>query len=380
MKVLILAMEKRSALAATRSLGRKGIEVIGCSEKKFNEGFFSKYCKKKYIYRSPSSDMAGYIEDIFNIISKEKPDMLLPVNEETLISLLKDRKRLEDVVIVPLPNNDVLDRIFDKVSATKLAGELGIPCPKTIEDFNKVEFPLIARPRFSRQIEGDKIVSKELSYIFSEKELKETDRGQYFIQEYIPGQGYGFYALFNNGNPITYFMMKRIHEVPFYGGPSSLRESIREENLKEYGLKILKALNWHGLAMVEFRRDERDGSFKFIEINGRIWGSMALSICSGVDFPYLLCQIIEGKNISSITDYKTGIKGRWLSGEMSYLSSVFFGKKIGKRPSKIKSLLEFFSLFGKKVCYDYFAKDDIKPGLINIICLFSKIFKKLIIR
>jgi predicted ATP-grasp superfamily ATP-dependent carboligase len=378
MKVLIPGMEKRSALAATRSLGRKGIEVIGCSEKRFNAGFFSKYCKKKYIYRSPFSNMVGYVEDIFDIISKEKPDILLPVNEETLIPLLADREKLEKVVMVPLPDNKVLNNIFDKVSATKLAEKLEIPCPKTIEDPNETKFTLIVRPRFSRQMDGNKIISKKLYYVFSKKDLESVDYNQYFVQEYVSGQGYGFYALFDKGNPITYFMMKRIHEVPFYGGPSSLRESIQEEKLKEYGLKILKALNWHGLVMVEFRRDERDDSFKFIEINGRIWGSLALSISAGVDFPYLLCQMVENKNIFQKNEYKIGVRGRWLSGEMSYLSSVFFGKKIGKRPPRIKSLLEFFGLFEKKVCYDYFAKDDIKPGLVNLFYTPIKIFKKLI--
>ena len=45
-KVLVPAMERRGALAAARSLGKKGIEIIGCSHKKQAAGFFSKYCQK----------------------------------------------------------------------------------------------------------------------------------------------------------------------------------------------------------------------------------------------------------------------------------------------------------------------------------------------
>ena len=378
MKVLIPAMEKRSALAAARSLGRKGIEVIGCSEDKRNPGFFSKYCAKKHLYRSPCLDVAGYIDDVFEIIKKEKPDLFMPVNEETLLPLLEKRAELEGLVNLPLPQNDILEKAFNKKKATEIAASAGIPCPKIVKDPSSSNFPLIARPRLSRQIEDNKVVSEKLFYINSLKEAESIDPNRYFLQEYFPGSGYGFYALFDNGRPLAYFMMKRLHEVPFTGGPSSLRESVYDEELKEYRLNILKELKWHGLAMVEFRRDEKDGSFKFIEINGRLWGSLALSICSGADFPYLLCQMVNGDKVAETFDYKKGIKGRWLAGDVSYLLSVLFKKKVDKRPSRPKALIQFFNFFQKNTCYDYFVKDDLKPAFVNLWLLFLKPFKKII--
>jgi len=379
MKVLIPAMEKRSALAAARSLGRKGIEVIGCSDEKTNPGFYSKYCAKKYLYRSPCRDVAGYVDDIFEIIEKEKPDLFMPVNEETLLPLLERRNDLEKLISLPLPGNETFEIVLNKKRATEIAKNLNIPCPKDANDLSQTNFPLIARPIVSAQIAGNEVVSEKLFYVNSFKEAKSIDASRYFLQEYFPGTGYGFYALFDNGKPLTYFMMKRLHEVPFTGGPSSLRESVYEEKLKEYGLKILTELKWHGLAMVEFRRDERDGSFKFIEINGRLWGSLALSICAGVDFPYLLCQMVKGEKVAETFDHKKGVKGRWLTGDASYLFSVFFKKKVDKRPSRFKALVQFFNFFQKNTCYDYFVKDDLKPAFANLWLSFLKLFKKAIL-
>ncbi len=379
MKVLIPAMEKRSALAAARSLGRKGIEVIGSSENKRNPGFFSKYCAKKYLYRSPCLDVAGYIDDIFEIIKKEKPDLFMPVNEETLLPLLKRRADLEKIIALPLSNNEVMEKVLNKKSATEIAENLNIPCPKKADNLSQAKFPLIARPTVSARITDNRVVSEKLFYVNSLKEAESIDASQYFFQEYFPGGGYGFYALFDSGRPLAYFMMKRLHEVPFTGGPSSLRESVYEEKLKEYGLRILSELKWHGLAMVEFRRDERDGNFKFIEINGRLWGSLALSINAGVDFPYLLCQMAKGEKIQEVFDYKKGVKGRWLAGDASYLFSVLFKKKVDKRPSRFKALVKFFNFFPENICYDYFAKDDLKPAFANLWLSFPKLFKKIIL-
>jgi len=372
MRVLIPAMEKRSALVAARSLGKRGIEIIGCSDKRCNPGFFSKYCHKKYLYRSPFSDVRGYLDDIKKIIEKEKPEVFLPINEETLLPLLEHREELEKIIKLPLPPNEILAKASNKILAGEVVKLLNIPCPKEGR-----EFPLVARPIQSRRIEGNEIVADKLFYIRSKKDLSQIDLERYFLQEYLPGQGYGFYALFDRGNPKAYFMMRRIHEVPFTGGPSSLRESIYDENLKEYGLRILEALNWHGVAMVEFRKDKRDGDFKFIEINGRLWGSLALAYYAGVDFPWLLFQLAQGEKIQEKFDYKLGIRCRWLFGDVSYLLSVLFGRKIDWRPSRLKAILEFFNFFQKDLHYDYFTKDDLKPALMNLLFFPIKVFKKL---
>ena len=378
MKVLIPAMEKRSSLIAARSLGKKGIEVIGCSYTKQASGFFSKYCHKKYIYCSPLLNVNRYLQDIKKIIDKEKPYLFLPVNEETLTPLLRERNYFESKIKLPLPNNEILEKTINKIESIKLAKSLNIPYPRLIKNhlFKEISYPVVVRPIYSRKIEENKIIAKKLFYAFSEKELSCFSDSDFFFQEYIPGQGYGFYALFDRGNPKAYFMMRRIHEVPFTGGPSSLRESIYDEKLKEYGLRILKHLQWHGVAMVEFRKDIRDNKFKFIEINPRLWGSLGLAIYAGIDFPYLLLKLAQEERIKENFIYRVGVRSRWLFGDFSYLFSVFLKKKIDRRPSRMRTFLDFFKFFEKDLIYDYFQKDDIKPALVEILVSFQKLFKK----
>jgi predicted ATP-grasp superfamily ATP-dependent carboligase len=379
MKALIPAMEKRSSLAIVRSLGKKGVEIIGCSDRKDNSGFFSKYCHKKYIYCSPFLDLNRYLRDIKKVIEKERPDIFFPVNEETLIPLLKERDFFEKRTNLPLPSNQMIDKTLDKVESLKLARKLKIPCPRLIDKNSKdISYPIIVRPRFSREVKGNRVIARRLSYALSQKDLIPFLGSDFFFQEYVPGRGYGFYALFKKGVPKAYFMLKRIHEVPFTGGPSSLRESVYEEKLKDYGLKILKELKWHGVAMVEFRRDDRDGQFKFIEINPRFWGSLALSIFSGIDFPDLLLKMSQRKRIGKNFDYKTGIKCRWLFGDFSFLWSILFSKEVDFRPSRLKTVLEFFKFFEKDLHYDYFQEDDLKPALFEILFSFKKLFKKIL--
>ena len=134
------------------------------------------------------------------------------------------------------------------------------------------------------------------------------------MQEYIPNGGaYGVAALFNlNSEPRAAFVYKRLREYPVSGGPSTLRESVKNDEIRDIAISLLKSLNWVGVAMVEFRIDARDGKAKLMEVNPRFWGSLQLAILSGMDFPYLLYKMAVDGDVEPVWDYETGIRCRWL--------------------------------------------------------------------
>jgi len=141
--------------------------------------------------------------------------------------------------------------------------------------------------------------------------LSNSSKRSLIIQEYIPGQGYGFFALFNQQKLRAIFMHKRIREYPITGGASTSAESIYDPELKELSVKLLKSLNWHGVAMVEFRKDFRDNKYKLMEINPKFWGSLDLAITSQVDFPYLVCKMALEGDVKPVFNYKIGVKFTW---------------------------------------------------------------------
>ncbi|MEK7841470.1 MAG: ATP-grasp domain-containing protein, partial [Deltaproteobacteria bacterium] len=90
------------------------------------------------------------------------------------------------------------------------------------------------------------------------------------------------------------------------------RESVKNDEIRDIAISLLKSLNWVGVAMVEFRVDARDGKAKLMEINPRFWGSLQLAILSGMDFPYLLYKMAVDGDVEPVWDYETGIRCRWL--------------------------------------------------------------------
>ena len=65
----------------------------------------------------------------------------------------------------------------------------------------------------------------------------------------------------------------------------ALSRNANPEEKQRLKQELLDELNWHGVAMVEFKVTE-DGTPYLMEINTRFWGSLQLAIDAGVDFPY----------------------------------------------------------------------------------------------
>jgi predicted ATP-grasp superfamily ATP-dependent carboligase len=70
---------------------------------------------------------------------------------------------------------------------------------------------------------------------------------------------------------------------------------------------LLETLRWHGPAQVEFKIDSRDGTARLMEVNGRFWGTLDLSIQAGINFPLM---VIDG-DIDPNFEYKVGLRYRW---------------------------------------------------------------------
>jgi len=156
-----------------------------------------------------------------------------------------------------------------------------------------------------------------------------------------------------------------------------LRESMPlQPQLKEYSERLLKALNWQGIAMVEFKQDRKSGRFMLMEINGRFWGSLQLAIDAGVNFPVLLTLSAIGQKIVPVNDYKIGVKSRWFWGDVDALLLRLF--KSAKElqlppgsPGRLKTLFQFLKLKEKNTRYEVLDRDDIKPWLYETRCRFS---------
>jgi predicted ATP-grasp superfamily ATP-dependent carboligase len=154
-------------------------------------------------------------------------------------------------------------------------------------------------------------------------------------------------------------MHKRLREYPVTGGASTLRVSTWNKRLAEYSIKLLREMNWQGVAMVEFKLNEKNGSANLIEVNGRFWGSLPLAVNAGVDFPYLLYKVMVEKDTFAVKGYKLGLTERWLiPGDLLWLFDSLFRSY---RNPKFAVLKQFLS--SPLLPDDIISLDDFMPTM-----------------
>src|SRR5262249_37353097 len=151
-------------------------------------------------------------------------------------------------------------------------------------------------------------------------------------------------------------------EKPPTGGESVLRESIEPDPaLLAASERLLQALRWTGVAMVEFRRTP-DGRALLMEMNPRLWGSVQLAIDAGVDFPALLVALYRGEK-SSPVEAVVGVRTRWLLGDLDHLAICLRRRAVRRRigVSVARLLLDFLRSFVDGTRLEVFRWDDWRP-------------------
>jgi predicted ATP-grasp superfamily ATP-dependent carboligase len=112
--------------------------------------------------------------------------------------------------------------------------------------------------------------------------------------------------------------------------------------------------------MVEFKRDARDGVAKLLEINGRFWGSLQLSVDAGVDFPYLLYQLALAGDVEPVSTYATGVRLRWWLGDVDWLLLRL------REPDRLRALREFLTPAGRLARGEILRRDDPAPAVVEL--------------
>lgn len=361
--VLVTDAKQRKSVPIIRSLGRRGIPVVAADDTRFSMGFFSKYCGASWIYPPPEKEPEQFIEWLLTKARGRAFDILYAIDERTLDVLTRYHEEISRYVSFPAVDYAIYMKARDKWNTLSLAQSLGIPCPRSwgFDDLDNLPgvvehltFPAVIKPRISSGSRGLVYLRSPNDFVAACKRIHQA-YGGFIIQECLPAGGdtLGVEVLMHaDGQPRATFAHRRLREYPVAGGPSTLRESFECPGLIELGVRLLQAMGWVGLAMVEFKVDPRDGIPKLMEVNPKFWGSIALPIATGVDFPYLLYRLATEGDIEPVTSYEPGVRCRWLlPGDLLHFIH---------NPDRFRMNPSFFKFWDQNLHYDLISKDD--PG------------------
>src|SRR3984885_4210554 len=347
--VLILGASPRISISIARSLHRHGIPVDIASFQPEEPEIRSRPVGQ--CHRCPTREKSPeeLADALLSLVREGQFDLILPAGDAALATLAEFYDELGSLLQVGCPPPFSVERVLNKSLTLETAQSCGIRVPFTCTGATvaalesiapQLRFPVVVKPE-------KKGASTFRVFYFStlpelSSALKNHDWGSVLLQEYCPGVGWGVEILIHKGECVATFQHRRLKEAPATGVVAIL--AVAEEpdpELLQSSMKLLRALDWEGVAMVEFRVDRETGSSVLMEVNGRFWGSVSFPIAAGVDFPFYYWQLFHGEQPAVPVRYSVGMRWRWSPGYLDRMQSIVFrtAGSLGPRPSVSRELL-----------------------------------------
>lgn len=332
--ILITDAWLRSSYAALRNLTEHGIRVSVADSRTLGMCQASRRKASFSYHRSHYAGEDEFIEDVVAICRKKGIGLLLPSHDETEI-LARHRDSLPPGSAELLPSAEHCALFNDKSRGYDFAQSCGVPVPLRVKYSSTAELldkliqlrlpRTVIKLRKGNSAKGVFYAASPLETVTLVERLVDQFRLQPDrlpqVEEYVAGEGWGCSVLYWHGTRIASFTHRRVREKISTGGTSTLRESVLNSLVEPAANRIFDQIGWHGLAMSEWKVCPETGKFWFVEVNPRMWGSIALPISAGVEFPYLawLCAS-EGpeaaKRELATKLVKHPWRCRWLLGDM----------------------------------------------------------------
>jgi len=381
--ILIPQGQDRSVYGAVCSLGRAGHQIVLALPPLHQAPpvVRSRYVAEVVESPDPLKEFDAFKAWLSAYQSTHPEVLVFPINEAVVQAAIDLRAEQGNADAYILPSERHLRCTLSKYYANQaaLSAELRVPETLFLREPGSVEyaeipeqqsFPCLVKWDNCKASDGtylkgdNRIVANRDSLVEILAELRPCNCGV-ILQELVPGCGVGAFFFRHEGKMILSFTHRRMHEVPWTGGVSSLCIASCDSKLLALGERLLESLDYEGVAMVEFRQDA-DNEPHFIEINGRLWGSLTLALKAGVNFPLAMLECFTcGQTAVEQPDLSKRITWRHLPTELAHIYSVFSERSsaLAQVPSRAGALLSLAWHSVAPTKSDLFWWDDPIPGL-----------------
>ena len=283
-----------NGLGALRSLAHHGIQSIVVTNSKVDPILRSKYPIERHVI-DPITDLA-----LLSLLDRyrDRHPVVIATSDYFASFLTTYENRLKESIHVFMPSNKLVQLLNDKRSETYAMQRAKVTIPKTIGELpsNAAQLialmgvPLIIKPRS----DPDKTIINAKNCIISSADDLEwfyerygNHLDQFVVQEIIPGDDESLWLCLcvfdHNSCLVQAFTFYRLGCSPAHYGVTSFAVSKTNKIIAEQAAVIGRALKYRGVASIEFKFDERDRTYKYLETNPRLGMCNWFAACCGVN-------------------------------------------------------------------------------------------------
>lgn len=360
--VFVLDGRAISSLAIARRLDRNGL-AVHCGEAfEPNLTAYSAATTETHTYPSPDEEPAAFKRAVATLVQHREFDFVIPARDSSTRLLAELADTLPETTKTLLETPDKIERLQDKKRCAKLAVEADVPVPETyfpdeqgIDHIQATaDFPVLVKPTNASGARGIRRVETPAELPEAYRAAKRAE-GDVIVQEFVDHAGghYSIGTVFDrDGTPRAIHAYEELLQYPDSGGPAIRARSVPVGPWVHEMLELLETVDWTGPAHMDVLLDPVDETYKLLEVNPRIWSSIALAIDSGVDIPGVILDIASGIDPGETNTYPTDRAYRWV-----VPNEILWAIDGRNTPARVRRLLR---RDGERTSYSILSRDD--PG------------------
>jgi len=374
-----------TGLAVARSLGLRGVPVIGLDRDENGYGLHSRYTTVAGRCPYPLDDERAFVDLLMEIgAALNQKAVLFPCLDEWVFAVARHASELSEYFVLPFSDIDTVERILDKNLLYRKCVERGIPIPRTYyigeqapeQIASEISYPCIVKPALQREFTNE----------FGEKVLRSDNREEFLalckraghhplLAQEIVGAGVdSFFSLCSyigrDGEVKGAFVGRKLEQYPPDFGTACLVDSRYVAEIVERGVDILNQFGYHGISEVEFIYDDRSGDYKLLDINTRVWKWIGLPINAGIDLPWLAyADAVFGK-VDAAPGQRDGLRWVYLKDYIALRRQTPGVQETTLTRQEWRDLIS--SAENAQIVDAVFSNDDPEPFVQMIESLFAK--------
>lgn len=384
--VLILGGQE-NALAVARSLGRRGVPV-NISADNSCMALKSRYCSRSFAVPQGVESQSYWTELLLSERYAElRGSVVFACSDDALEFIAQHREQLDQYFRLDDTTPEEIETFLDKKKTLTLAESVGIAIPKfwelsSVEEAEQIRddmtFPVIVKPLashiFQRHFPGRKyLLAENFQQLTSHLEQVFELNIDVMVNEKIPGPDdllSSYNAYYDaTGERLYRFTKQVVRRSPYNEGTGSLHRAVWDDETATEGEKFFRAIDYRGMANIEFKKDPRDGRLKIIECNVRCTLAVALLVRGGLDVPYRIYRHVIGDPLPASALYDQNC---WLWNPVQ----DFFAYRELSEMGLLTAVDWVKSIAHRKVIFPFMSVTDPVPGFANFVNLLRGYFNK----
>lgn len=258
------------------------------------------------------------------VLTQHPLDALTLHGDDQIRWVLRHWNRLPERTRTHFPPSQSLETALSKSASMQVARDVCVPVLDTVVCHSRAEVAAAAEKLGTR---GEVVLKGEggsagnrVRSVAAGREPRDADwkavthhAPTVLVQRRIHGPRFLVTVAYERGRERSSCVHQKLVTAPYAFGPAAFGVTRRLDTLHDYAARMFEALQWHGIADIEFRQDAGDGRWYFMEINPRVCATLGIEAEAGLDLVDDWARACAGdrEHEPPGRNYRDGVRYAW---------------------------------------------------------------------